>query len=491
MKKILYILILALLIPFIGESQEGVLRLSLSEAIDMASQQSPDALIARHKFRQSYWEYRTFRAQYMPRLTFTGTLPAYSNSLTKYTNQLGQTQYIKENNLQMVGGMALSKTIGLTGGEIYVSSRLERLDDFTDSTTTSYLSHPVTIGINQKIFGYNEHKWARKIDPIKYEEAKRTFLEDMETVALNASNYFFNLLISESKQRIAKMNVASYDTLYRIAKGRYNMGTISENELLQLELNLLRSKTELQSAKIDVENYLFRLKSFLRIKGSDSINLVPPGDVPTFKVESKKAIELARTNRASSLGFERRLMEAQRDVYQARTDNRFSATLNAEYGLSRKAFDLDEAYKSPDQSTTASLGVVIPILDWGLARGRIKMAESKQELIQTSVEQERIDFDQEVFLQVVQFNMMSDQMVIAAKSDTIASKSFLVAKARYMIGKISVTDLNIAQKEKDDARNSYFSQLQTYWRNYFTLRKLTLFDFEKNRMLEFKPDDVL
>lgn len=169
MKKIPYILILALLIPFIGESQEGVLRLSLSEAIDMASQQSPDALIARHKFRQSYWEYRTFRAQYMPRLTFTGTLPAYSNSLTKYTNQLGQTQYIKENNLQMVGGMALSKTIGLTGGEIYVSSRLERLDDFTDSTTTSYLSHPVTIGINQKIFGYNEHKWARKIDPIKYE----------------------------------------------------------------------------------------------------------------------------------------------------------------------------------------------------------------------------------------------------------------------------------------------------------------------------------
>ena len=68
MKKILYILILALLIPFIGESQEGVLRLSLSEAIDMASQKPPDALIARHKFRQSYWEYRTFRAQYMPRL---------------------------------------------------------------------------------------------------------------------------------------------------------------------------------------------------------------------------------------------------------------------------------------------------------------------------------------------------------------------------------------------------------------------------------------
>ncbi len=76
---------------------------------------------------------------------------------------------------------------------------------------------------------------------------------------------FSTLLTAQGQLQIAEINLANYDTLYRIAKGRYNMGTIAENELLQLELNLLKSKSETDKCKgLKLKNAMFRLKIFFK-----------------------------------------------------------------------------------------------------------------------------------------------------------------------------------------------------------------------------------
>lgn len=466
-------------------------RLTLYQAIEIAQAQSPDALIAKHRFKASYWEFRNFEAQFMPMLSFDGTIPTWARAINKYTNADGTEVYVGQEYARYFGALSLSKTIGLTGGEVFIRSRLERVDNFSDSTRTSWLSSPVTIGLSQPLFSHNPYRWQKKIDPIKYEEAKRRYLEDNEQIAITTTNYFFNLLLSQIGLKIAQVNEASYDTLYRIAQGRYNMGTIGENELLQLELNLLRSRNEVQTSLLEVENNQFKLKSYLRIKGDDPLDLVPPVDAWHGEVESAKAIDQALTNRSSAIAFDRRLLEARRDVYKARSDNRFSATLDMEYGLSQTASSVEDVYRNPQDQQQISLGLHVPILDWGLARGRIKLAESNEELVKTSIEQERIDFEQEVFLSVMQFNMQPTQLKIAAKSDTVAGRSFQVAKARYMIGKISITDLNITQNEKDQARRGFISSLQRYWLNYYLIRKLTLYDFKNKEPLTFDLSKLL
>ena len=114
------------------------------------------------------------------------------------------------------------------------------------------------------------------------------------------------------------------------------------------------------------------------------------------------------------------------------------------------------------------------------------------ELVQTSVEQENIDAEQNVFLRVMEFNMQKDQLYIAAKSDTVAQKRYDVTRKRYMIGQpINILDLNDAQIANDNEKKGYYSALQLYWRNYFELRKMTLYDFMDNKMLIFDVRDVL
>ena len=472
-------------------SQDSAMVLTLEDAITIARAQSPGALMAKHRFRASYWQYKSYKAGYLPSLTVGGTLPSFDRSFQQ--TLLPEGQVLLENRYASWSANAsINQRIGPTGGKVFLSSNLQRLDNFTDSATyTQYRSTPINIGYQQPIFKYNPYKWEKKIEPMKYKEAKKKYLEDMEQVSLNATNYFFNLLLAQIQLKVAEVNLANYDTIYKIAKGRYNLGTIAENELLQLELEFLKAGSRLEDAKINVDNVMFQFKSYLRIKDGQPVVLIPPDKIEPFEIDPSKAIAEARANNSDALGFERRLIEAEQSVNMAKMNGRFDMDLYAVYGLTQRSVEFNEVYNNAIPEQKLTVGVTLPILDWGVARGKIKMAESQRELIQTQVEQDQIDFDQEVFLKVAKFNMQDEQVIIAAKADTVAKKSYEITKARYLIGKISVTDLNIAQTNTDNSTSNYINTLRTYWTSYFEMRKLTLFDFEKNVQITVDYKELL
>ena len=474
-------------------SQSEVRKLSLDDAIELARQQSPDALTAKNTFRAKYWMYRSFKAAYLPSLTLNGTLPNFNRTIEQVSLEQGEA-LLERRYVDWSVDASLKQRIGFTGGDLFLRSGLRRLDNFyqdPDTTITQHVSTPINIGYSQPIFQFNAYKWEKKLEPMKYAEAQKTYLENMEQVSINATNNFFNLLLAQIKQDIAAINMANYDTLYKIAKGRFNLGRIAENDLLQLELQFLRASSNLEDAKLDVENRMFRLKSYLRIKDDVPIELIPPGKIVSFEVPVAAAIEWARANRSDALAFHRRLMEADRDVEQAKMDGRFDANLFAVYGLTQSSAELNQVYVNPLDQQQLQLGITVPILDWGVAKGRIKMAESNQEVTRTSIEQEEIDFDQEIFLRVARFNMQPRQVIIAAKADTVAQKGYSITKARYLIGKITITDLNIAQAASDNSKSGYINALWTYWQNYYDLRRLTLFDFEHNKPIEVDYKELL
>jgi outer membrane protein TolC len=473
-----------------GYGQGKSRRLNLDDIITIAKAQSPDALIAKHRFRSSYWQYRTYKAGYMPMLKFDGTLPDFSRSIDDITQPDGTELFIRRQLSRTTMNLSLTQNIPLTGGQVFVNSNIQRIDNF-DDTTFSYLTTPLNIGIRQPIFEYNSFRWDRQIEPLRYEEAKRKYLEDLEQVSITATNLFFDLLLAQINLDIQFVNQANNDTLYQIAKGRYNIGTIAENELLQSELNLLNSNSNIEEARLDLEMKLFNLKSYLRVKDTLNIELIPPANIQFLKVKVEEAIAEARNNRSDALSFERRLLEAQSDVSKAKLENRFSADLYAVYGLTQSGNYLNEAYNAPLNQEHVILGIQIPILDWGLSKGKIKMAQSNEELTKTAVEQDRIDFDQGIFLNVAQFNMLQNQLAIAAKSDTVAQKRYEVTKQRFLIGTINITELNLAQTDKDNNRKAYISTLHSYWNNYYLLRKLTLFDFIENKKITVDLQELL
>ena len=488
--RFIFIFLLTTTISYFTAHSQEINKLHLDDVVEIARQQSPDALLAKHQFRSSYWEYRSYRASYLPELLFRGSIPQYTQGIrTDYLPTIG-TVFTPIDENKLYGNLSLNQQIGATGGSLSLYSDLLRVDNFI-SDTSYFRSSLVNITYNQPLFSHNPLKWQRKVEPLVYEEAKKKYIEDMEQVSITAANYFFNLLLAQIEKQIGIINQANYDTLYKIALGRYNLGKIAENDLLQLELQYLRSNASVKEKELDFENQLFRLKSYLRINDEEKIELVIPDDFKPFVVEAAKAIEQAKYNSSTALSFQRRLIESESELAFAKYDGRFDADLRLSYGLDNSRQYLDELRLNPSDAQTIELGLSIPILDWGVARGKIKKAESNQEIVRTSIEQEQIDFVQEIFLKVTRFNMQFEQVQIAAKADTVAQKGYDITKARYLIGKISITDLNIAQAESNSSKSSYINSLWNYWRSYYELRKLTLFDFEKNMLIQVDYKELL
>ena len=492
MKIYFSIIAIILAISFSAKAQENTKILSFENVINIAKTQSPDGLVAKNKYLGSYWKYRSYKASYMPMLTLDGTLPNINRIISKIPLEDGREIFQVQRSAKYSMQMSLSKTVGITGGQLFFNSGIERMDMYDEkgSFVTSFLSTPVSIGYRQPIFNYNPYRWERKIEPILYDEAKQTYIEDREQLSIKAANLFFDLLDAQIRTNIAKINQANNDTLYKIAQGRYNLGKIAENELLQLELSLLNSNLQVEQTRNDVEVTHYKLKSFLGMRGDEKIELVIPKQMLNFKIDATKAIAEARSNSSEALSYQRKLLEAQSSVNKAKLENRFNANLYAMYGLTQSAVEFTNAYKNPQDQQQLSLGIQIPILDWGLSRAKIKMAQSNEELVNTQVAQQKIDFDQQILIKVMQFNMQYHQLVIAAKADTIGEKRFAVTKARYMIGKVDITELNIAMTEKDRATQDYIAALRSFWNSYYEIRKLTLFDFVENKPLSVDFDSL-
>lgn len=470
-----------------------VKQLTLEEVIQTAQENSVEALLAKHRFTSSYWSFRSYKAGYLPSVSLNADLVDFNRSIVKNNVLIDGEwveQYAPTNRLNSSLGLQIQQNVPLTGGQIFVSSEIGRLDLLNDDPAT-VMSSPVTVGFRQPLFSVNEFKWERKIEPLKYEEAKKTYLVSMENVNLRAVELFYDMALAQMNVQTSQLNVANNDTLYQIAKGRFELGMIDQGDLMQMELNYLNSTDNLTKNKLDLEVKKARLRTFIGYNDNVDFALLTSKEVPVFQVDVDQAMKFARENSPDILSMERQILEADQSIAEARANARFNADLFARYGLTQQAQTLAGAYQDPQQSQRVTVGVSVPILDWGMRKGMVKMAESSKDVIELSVQQQMIEFDQSVFLEVMQFNMQSDQLALAAKKDTISQTRYDITKQKFLIGKVDVLKLNDALTSKDNAIVNYFQALRQYWSYYYNVRKTTLFDFEKNEPLLQDYEELL
>lgn len=483
------LLAIGLLISSFHLSHAQVEVLSLQKSINRAQQQSPSYFRAINLAENRYWNYRQFKASFLPQLNLSGTLPQYSSAIDRVTQPDGTFDFRASEQLFLSSQLSLDQNVAFTGGRVSVSSGLQRTNVYRPIDRLNYFSTPISVSYFQPMLLYNDLKWQQKISPLAYKESIRAYSEDLEDIATETTELYFNALNAAMSQRIAAINVDNNDTIYKISQGRYNLGKIAENDLLQIELNKLNAENTLNQAQLQYEVATQALKRYLGIPTSTELDLGIPTEVPVLDVTLEQALSEARQNRAAVLEFRRRRLEAEQEVAQARGNTNYNLNVRANFGLSSQGQEFNQVYNDPFQQQQSILvGINIPIVDWGQAKAQIRKAKANRDLAQVNIEQDEINFEQEIFLQVMQFNAQYSQLKIAAKADTVAQKRYTVAKQRYLTGKISITDFNIAQAEKDQAKQAYLRALRTFWINYYTLRRLTLYDFENNRPIVYEPD---
>jgi outer membrane protein TolC len=300
----------------------------------------------------------------------------------------------------------------------------------------------------------------------------------MEDLAFNTTQSFFDFLLTKINVEVAEFNVTVNDSIYNISQGRYQVGSIAENDLLQSELQLRNAETSLTSATLNFQRAEENFKALLGIPDDVEIEVLAPEEAPELNIDVDKALKLAQKNNSTALEFQLSEIQANQAYDQAKKAAGFSATIQASYGLNQTSEDFDRLYEDPQNRQFFSVGFQVPIFNWGKNTAEIQAARNQQAATANTITYQKLQFDLNVRSTVREFSQLKNQVALAKQSDEIAERRYDVAKNRYLIGKIDITNLFIAQNEKDSARRSYIQALRNYWTGYYNLRRLTLYNFE-------------
>lgn len=491
MKRIITVAIaIGSTLSLLAETSTRIRPITLDEAITLARVQSVNAAVALNELKTAYWEYRTFRADLLPEVNFSATLPSYAKSYNSYQQGDGSYTFVRNNYLQMSGEISIDQNIWFTGGTLSLNSSLDFLKQLDGNIYERYMSVPVALTLNQPIFGVNTFKWNRRIEPVRYAEAKANFLSETEEVTMTTINYFFNLLLAKENVGIAKQNLENAEKLYEVAKAKRRMGQISENDVLQLKLTMLNAQSTLTDYESSLKSYMFKLRSFLALGEDEELEPILPESIPTMLVNYQDALDKALANNAFAHNIRRRQLEADYEVAKAKGNLR-QISLFAQVGFTGTDQSFQGAYHPLKDNQIVEVGVKIPLLDWGKRRGQVKVAQSNREVVQSRLRQETMDFNQNLFILVEQFNNQRAQLEIADEADQIAQQRYKTNVETFMIGRISTLDLNDAQVSKDEARQKHINELFYYWYYYYQLRSLTLWDFEKNTNIDADFEKII
>ena len=305
---------------------------------------------------------------------------------------------------------------------------------------------------------------------------------------MRAISLFFNLLLANENVHIAEQNLQNAEKLYEVAKAKREMGTISQNDVLQMRLNMLNAQSSLTSTESSRKARMFELKAFLDVE--EDILPIVPEEIPEVTLVYQDVLNHALENNAFATTMRRRQLEADYSVAYAKGNQR-SVTLYAQVGYTGTASRMNEAYRDLLSKEVVQVGVSLPLLDWGKRRGQVKVAESNREIVRNQVRQQSQEFNQNLFVLTEQFNHQRQQLRIAEEADTLAQRRYHTNVETFKIGSISTLELSDAQTAKDEARQNRLAQLFNYWYYYYQLRSITLWDFERNQNINVDFDKIV
>jgi outer membrane protein TolC len=189
-------------------------------------------------------------------------------------------------------------------------------------------------------------------------------------------------------------------------------------------------------------------------------------------------------NSARIRNLELAAVSARRDVVAAGLSRFPGATVDARFGLNQTATDLNAAYRDPLESQRFSVGINVPLFSFGALGADAQQARANQRRVDATNSRSREQVRQAAHFAALQVTQAKRNLEVSAKADTVAQKRYEVAYNRYVIGRIGIDNLYIAQNEKDQAFSQYLDALKNYWVAYYRLRQTTLYDFERGAPIQ-------
>ena len=467
-------------------------KISLNDVLNLASKNSLDAFKAKRKYGVNYWQYKSFKSSLLPKVNFEARPFTFNRTLVeRYDSDQNVDVFRQQQNLNSFANISINQNIRATGTRVFINSSVNRLKNSGDLDIENYNATPVRIGLIQPLMAFNIFKWEHKTAPLQYQIAKQEFIYELQTINLKTVDLFFNWALASKKVEIAKENKQSSEKLFKIGKKRYDLGSIERDDVLNLELDVYNANTDLTQNQQALEKAKAALKLFLRDELPNDIVPQLPEPISGLQIDIDEAIALANTNNLDIINLKLKKVEALRDLDKAIKDNCFDLSLTASYGLNQQANAFGDAYGDFLDQQMVAIQFSIPFIDWGERSGKIKMAKMNKEVVDIELQQDEDTFNQDITLKVINFNIQKELVEGALRTSEIARESYKITEKRFLLGNVDFLRLSSARQAWQSATERYIQSLLNYWKLYYQVQQLTLYNFINKLPIQQDFDAIL
>ena len=457
----------------------------------MAADSSLSAVKAKRSYQSGYWEYRAYKAARLPSLMLNLTPAQYNrNIVQRYDSENDRDVFRTQQSYYASGGFSIVQNVDWTGGTLYLNSSLDFLRSFGDDAYSQFSSVPFRIGYSQSLIGYNQFKWDKLIEPLKYEKRKKELTYNMEQISEEAIIYFFSLAQAQAEYDLAVKNLASCDTLYKIGCDRHKIAAISKADLQTLKLDVINANNTLKNSEISLRRAMFQLASFLNMDKEQKLRIELPERPRLFTISASKALMYARENNPEFLTLKQNILESRQAVDRTKKESGINASLNASIGFNQVGSEFNQVWRNLLQQDMVSVSLSIPILDWGVRKGKYNMAKNNLNVVEISSRQTEQQIEEEVIMTVNDFNVQGGMIESAEEARLLAESAYEDTRMRFIIGKSDINSLSMALTRKDTAEKNYISALRNYWLSYYKIRRLTMYDFVNESVIDTENDII-
>lgn len=458
--------------PLLAVSGQVTRNLSLNEAVTLGYERSPDARAATAQFDGAKAVVRGFQSRMRPQVQLSTTFLNFDRGINPITLPDGSQQYIGQSNNQATATLGVSQVVERTGGTLTMTSGLSRTDQFGNLANHSWQSTPVLLTLTQPLFQTRAMDWVRLEATASYEVAQYQFTDSRALIARTVAAQYMALHRAVLALRNARTDAAFADTLLTFNESRYRTASILVLELTRTEIAALRARIAVDEAQLARDRASAALSLSLGFDEDTVIETTEPFLPDTTPALGDSTILRGSLRNITGARFRLDSIAGERRLAEARASAKGASNFVASIGFNQKGNTLPLAYDSPLGKQRATLGVTVPLIQWGAGQAAIDAARFAFLGSLASGRKQVDQARQDAVFASRSVRVAWGQARLAALADSIAAVQFRIARVQYTAGALSYTEFSNFKQEKDNTLIARIEAVSKYWDNVYQLKRL-------------------
>jgi outer membrane protein len=432
--------------------------LTLPQALALALRQQPQQYLARTQVTQAQGQKLQAQSQYFPVLT-----PSY-----QYQNTSNALYGVGSGGFTTIttpgagtGGTTTTGT-GTTTGTAGTTTVVQAPTNEVSIVRGGGLS----VSLSQTLFDTGQREAANTEARRAVEAAEENNRGTRQTIILNVTQDYYQLLLNRDLVKVAQAQVARYQQTVDVTQAQIDAGTTAAKDIYQAKSDLANAQVTLLNNYNAVQTASATLKNAIGINLNGVVEIAPltPGDqLPPVPSPGQS---LSLDNAMTAAFAERPDVRQQQAVVQS--DAAALRLARSQAGLSVKG-DYVLNYQATNDVGTRGVNSQFlvsgsyPLFDAGLARGAVRIAQAARDgaLDQLELVRQQVRLDVEQAYSTRQTNLDAAGLAQAAITAAQVNYDAVIASRKEGIG--TVLDITTAQATLTQAQSQYVSAVYNFY----------------------------